>query len=61
MQLTDHPSVVFPRSGRRRSTSRITSSCSSMHAELEAATDYQLIAAINAEYLTEDNTEDLAA
>jgi hypothetical protein len=30
-------------------------------AELEAATDYQLIAAINAEYLTEDNTEDLAA
>jgi hypothetical protein len=32
-----------------------------MHAELEAATDYQLIAAINAEYLTEDNTEDLAA
>ena len=62
MQLTDHPSVVFPRSGGRRSTSsRITSSCSSMHAELEAATDYQLIAAINAEYLTEDDTEDLAA
>lgn len=29
-----------------------------MHAELEAATDYQLIAAINAEYLTENNTED---
>ena len=61
MQLTDHPSVVFPRSGRLSTSSRITSSCSSMHAELEAATDYQLIAAINAEYLTEDDTEDLAA
>ena len=26
-----------------------------LHAELDAATDYQLITAINTEYLTEDN------
>ena len=32
-----------------------------LHAELEAATDHQLIAAINAEYLADDLTEDLAA
>jgi hypothetical protein len=36
-----------------------------LHAEVEASTDYQLIAEINAEYLAEDNTQhpdyDLAA
>jgi hypothetical protein len=30
-----------------------------LHAEAEATTDYQLIAAINAEYLAEDDAQDV--